>query len=678
MRLLLFLLLAIRLFGSEELTLYYNGTPVAEQTRSYDPSTNSLALSDITGTYHITRNDQNFPTCISYPNGITSHFTYRPEGEVFLVEHRLPNGALLLGYAYGYDEKGRIVAVLRCMGDQVKWTAYDYTPEGYLARVHSSTGEYEAFTYDPSGRRLTRETPTTFTDYEYNGDLLTRAGNIYYTYDENGCLKERISPNGVETFTFDGPYLSHYSNGQTSLSFDYNKEGRRIRVVGDRTVEYCSLPNYYDQVDRIRHAVVASDDFHYFSYANTILASAHPEGILYYLYSHPSGNIGAIVCDDDYTLLEFDAFGSSLTIPINIGFNGEWYDADLGLYYLRYRYYDPAIGRFISPDPADVDPYNYCFNDPVNYVDPMGLWGWGRSGERGEMPGSRPPQDDKPSRSDPFIPDRKSKDRSSSKPDCIAKDCDSKPERDPFERDRSPPEPAPIATSEPPARSALKPLKELGSLLVHEVLDAVDQGLLTPADAIARHDKLAQKARADLPPYRESMNRAHESIDRAFGTDHASSYPKPKSSPHVTLAMPPPPIPTLPGAVVKAAETAGKVVAAGTALAGAAKVSEIAKSISSPQAEAGKVPDRAGLTKAGRALMKHGNREGSAFPKPQGNPSQVNDQGQKILESIVNHPERKIVEGEYNRYGKVPDIYAPNLGGVRYSQEGEFIGFLEP
>lgn len=88
--------------------------------------------------------------------------------------------------------------------------------------------------------------------------------------------------------------------------------------------------------------------------------------------------------------------------------------------------------------------------------------------------------------------------------------------------------------------------------------------------------------------------------------------------------------------------------------------------------------DRGGFTKAGRNLMKHGYREGSVFPKPLGNPAQVNAHGQRVLESILNHPEKQLFPAEFDRYGKVVDIYAPGLGGARYNASGEFIGFLEP
>jgi hypothetical protein len=45
----------------------------------------------------------------------------------------------------------------------------------------------------------------------------------------------------------------------------------------------------------------------------------------------------------------------------------------VGLQYLEQRYYDPAVGRFISSDPIGVSDYLYAGNDPVNGVDPSGL-----------------------------------------------------------------------------------------------------------------------------------------------------------------------------------------------------------------------------------------------------------------------------------------------------------------
>ena len=59
---------------------------------------------------------------------------------------------------------------------------------------------------------------------------------------------------------------------------------------------------------------------------------------------------------------------------------GEYYDAETGTIYLRARYYDPAIGRFISrdsvtgknADPLSLNLYTYCHNNPVYFYDPSG------------------------------------------------------------------------------------------------------------------------------------------------------------------------------------------------------------------------------------------------------------------------------------------------------------------
>jgi len=83
-------------------------------------------------------------------------------------------------------------------------------------------------------------------------------------------------------------------------------------------------------------------------------------------------------------MYNYDAFGnllnSSGTTPNNYLYRGEQYDTNLGLYYLRARYLNPATGRFMSRDPEDgkpIDPktlhkYLYAGGDPINRVDPRG------------------------------------------------------------------------------------------------------------------------------------------------------------------------------------------------------------------------------------------------------------------------------------------------------------------
>ncbi len=68
---------------------------------------------------------------------------------------------------------------------------------------------------------------------------------------------------------------------------------------------------------------------------------------------------------------------SNLTGTI-FGFTGQRFDREIGLYNYKARYYDPAIGRFLQPDPlgyagGDLNLYAYVGNDPLNKRDPFGL-----------------------------------------------------------------------------------------------------------------------------------------------------------------------------------------------------------------------------------------------------------------------------------------------------------------
>ena len=81
---------------------------------------------------------------------------------------------------------------------------------------------------------------------------------------------------------------------------------------------------------------------------------------------------------------DYDVFGNSIdiyeSVENSIRYAGEFYDSEAGLYYLRARYYDPVVGRFVTEDsfrgfadnPASLNLYTYCWNDPIRYRDPTG------------------------------------------------------------------------------------------------------------------------------------------------------------------------------------------------------------------------------------------------------------------------------------------------------------------
>ncbi|KAJ2898378.1 hypothetical protein MKZ38_003969 [Zalerion maritima] len=79
---------------------------------------------------------------------------------------------------------------------------------------------------------------------------------------------------------------------------------------------------------------------------------------------------------------QYEPYGFRAGDSSSIGFNGKWCDPVTGWYHLGngYRVYNPVLRRFHTPDKlspfgsGEINPYAYCLGDPINRVDPSGLW----------------------------------------------------------------------------------------------------------------------------------------------------------------------------------------------------------------------------------------------------------------------------------------------------------------
>lgn len=124
----------------------------------------------------------------------------------------------------------------------------------------------------------------------------------------------------------------------------------------------------------------------------------------YFYRKDAQGNISAILDSNGNIVVEYkydswgnhavlDANGADIASATHIGnlnpfhYRGYYYDAETGLYFLKTRYYDPEVGRFITIDDISyIDPetinglnlYAYCGNNPVMRVDENGnaWWDW--------------------------------------------------------------------------------------------------------------------------------------------------------------------------------------------------------------------------------------------------------------------------------------------------------------
>lgn len=168
----------------------------------------------------------------------------------------------------------------------------------------------------------------------------------------------------------------------TTTSFTYDGNGDRVQQTKDSVDTNYAVDSALD-LERVLMETTGANTT-YLIYGHDLLYTIDGSGPH---YQH-NDSLGSVVAITDSTgaveqTYDYDVFGviraatgSSMN---HYTFTGEEGDAS-GLMYLRARYYEPAVGRFLSadPHPADradtqsINRYAYVKNNPTNYVDPSG------------------------------------------------------------------------------------------------------------------------------------------------------------------------------------------------------------------------------------------------------------------------------------------------------------------
>ncbi|OGS19838.1 MAG: hypothetical protein A2252_04915 [Elusimicrobia bacterium RIFOXYA2_FULL_39_19] len=237
-----------------------------------------------------------------------------------------------------YDWNGNQLRKEMGSGQSVvtKYFNYEYDFENRMTKVIFPDNSYEKYLYAPNGKRVAVQ--------KWRAGATTPEETTYFVYDALQC-------NNVYEFSTN---TNSTSSGQGSVSrYVYNWPGNEM-------------------ISKI--------------------TAYPPDGVTSISYYHYDGIGSASAITDSAGTVNntyrYDPFGNIIT---STGKNGRYSfvgafgvenDGMSCLLHMGARYYDPTIGRFIQrdplrgfvSDPLSLNRYIYCGNNPMNFIDPKGLF----------------------------------------------------------------------------------------------------------------------------------------------------------------------------------------------------------------------------------------------------------------------------------------------------------------
>jgi RHS repeat-associated protein len=196
-----------------------------------------------------------------------------------------------------------------------------------------------------------------------------------YAYDANRNLVSRISGGQTLSFVYDAENRLVGVSGAASAAFVYDGDGRRVKGTVNGVTTYY-VGDYYE----VSGGVVKK----YYSAGGQRIAMRSGGALYWLLNDHLGGTAHTISGTTETGEVRYRAFGvtrfTSGTTPTTYRFTGQREEAALGLYYYNARWYDPALGHFLSPDSIVPEPgnaldyhrYAYVRFNPLKYTDPSG------------------------------------------------------------------------------------------------------------------------------------------------------------------------------------------------------------------------------------------------------------------------------------------------------------------
>jgi RHS repeat-associated protein len=352
---------------------------------------------------------------VIYQNGVREDYTYFKDNLLETLVNKKADGSIIDNYSYAYDAAHNQISKTDAKGI----TNYTYDSLNRLQSAKEPGGKVTSYTYDKAGNRLTEtvslETVISMTNYAYNEQnrltsTVTVKGNglsekITYNYDDNGNMVSKFNvklnpeqptlpgalsifkagesnDNSVSFYEYDvWNQLTKTTEGKNTVSYAYNGEGYRVQKNINSQIE-----KYLYEADKVVLEVDgAGAQLATNVYDTNLVSRTAGNETAYYLYNGHADVVALLgAAGNTMATYYYDAFGNAVETTGDkdnpYRYSGYRYDEETDIYYLKARYYDAKIARFMSEDtysgsaedPLSLNLYSYVSNNPIMYWDPTG------------------------------------------------------------------------------------------------------------------------------------------------------------------------------------------------------------------------------------------------------------------------------------------------------------------
>ncbi|MGI0015898.1 MAG: RHS repeat domain-containing protein, partial [Nitrososphaera sp.] len=281
-----------------------------------------------------------------------------------------------------------ITEISETIQGQTRKFSYLYDVAGRLTDMSRNDTLLAVYTYDANGNRLSLDTPaeTRIGTYDSQDHQLSY-GNASYSYTRHSDLLMKIVATDTTRYTYDafGNLVSVRLPNGTLIEYVIDGQNRRVgkKINGSLTRKWL-YENQLNVVAELDGADNVESRFVYGMRPN-VPDYLIKGGMTYRIVSDHLGNVRLVVNTTNGAVaqrLDYDEFGH-ITNDTNpgfqpFGFAGGVYDEQTKLVRFGARDYDAFTGRWTAKDPILFDGgqtnlYVYVGNNPVNFIDPMGL-----------------------------------------------------------------------------------------------------------------------------------------------------------------------------------------------------------------------------------------------------------------------------------------------------------------